>query len=134
MPELDWAWLEAINLFQVATVIVALFVITRLLVRFWPWLKKVIALLDALGQLPEFITRTDAAMKDIHHETHRNDGSSLKDAQVRTEEAVERIELGVKGLYDRADSADRAAAEIRTELEQTKPPARKRATPNKENK
>ena len=123
MPDLDWTWLAGINLLQVAIVIVALWVIFRLLLRFWPWLKKVITLFDALGQLPEFITRTDKAIIGIHKETTRNGGSTLKDAQVRTEEAVERIELGVKGLYDRADAADRAAEQLRHELEQTKTPA-----------
>ena len=123
MPDLDWTWLASINLLQVAIVIVAIWVTFRLLIRFWPWLKRAIALFDALGQLPEFITRTDKAIDGIHHETHHNGGSSLKDAQVRTEEAVERIELGIKGLYDRADAADRADEQLRHELEKTQTPA-----------
>ena len=123
MPDLDWTWLAGINLLQVAIVIVALWVIFRLLLRFWPTLKKTITLFDALEQLPAFITRTDEAVTDIHHETHRNDGSSLKDGLVRMEDAVERIELGMKGLYDRADAADRAAEQLRYELEKTQTPA-----------
>ena len=123
MPDLDWTWLAGINLLQVAIVIVALWVIFRLFLRFWPTLKKTIALFDALGQLPEFITRTDKAIFCIQKEMTRNSGSTLKDAQVRTEEAVERIELGVKGLYDRADAADRAAEQLRHEVEQTQTPA-----------
>lgn len=130
MPDFDWNQFGAVNAWQsiatIAVVIIALFIITRLLIKFWPWLKKVIALFDALGQLPEFITRTDKAIIGIHKETTRNGGSSLKDAQVRTEEAVERIELGVKGLYDRADE------QLRQDLEMTKPPTRKWATKPKE--
>ncbi|WP_104137207.1 hypothetical protein [Cryobacterium sp. Y62] len=119
MPDLDWTWLAGINLLQVAIVIVAIWVIFRLLLRFWPTLKKTIALFDALGQLPAFITRTDESIIGIKKETTRNGGSTLKDAQVRTEEAVERIELGVKGLYDRADAADKEDKQLRYELEQT---------------
>lgn len=125
MIDWDWTFMGQVNAWQsiatIAVIIIAVFIIARMAIRFWPWLKKVIALFDALAQLPAFIDRTDEAIKDIHHETHRNDGSSLKDAQVRTEEAVERIELGVKGLYDRVDASDRADAALRKDLEDTKP-------------
>lgn len=125
MIDWDWTFMGTVNAWQIiatiAVIIIAIFIIARMAIRFWPWLRKVMALFDALGQLPAFIARTDTAIKDIHHETHRNDGSSLKDAQVRTEEAVERIELGVKGLYDRADASDRADAALREDLEKTKP-------------
>ena len=119
MPDLDWTWLAGINLLQVAIVIVALWVIFRLLLRFWPTLKKTIALFDALGQLPEFIIRTDKAIVGIHKELTRNGGSSLKDSQVRTEGTVDRIEEGMKGLHSRADAFDRSEVEIRAALEKT---------------
>lgn len=92
--------------------------------------------LESIHGLTDFMARTDKTLADqsgtlaaqdikiesIHHETHHNNGSSLKDAQKRTEEAVERIELGVKGLYDRADASDQSDQELRDELERTRPP------------
>lgn len=118
MPDnklLDWpTWLASINLFQVAVVIIALWLIVRLLVKFWPWLRKVMALTSALAQLPDFIERTDKRIAEIHHEVHYNNGSSVKDA-------VERVELGVKGLYERMDDAEAADAQLRQELEDTRP-------------
>ena len=112
MPPLDWTFLEAINLLQVATVIVALYVIARLLMRFWPWLRKVMELTAAIAQLPDFIERTDitlrgqdTAIKSIYHETHQNNGSSLKDA-------VDRVEEGVKGIYNRLDGLEESVEEL----------------------
>jgi len=112
MPPLDWTFLEAINLLQVAIVIVALYVITRLLMRFWPWLRKVMDLTAALAQLPDFIERTDLALhsqdlaiQSIYHETHQNNGSSLKDA-------VDRVEEGVKGIYNRLDGLEESVEEL----------------------
>lgn len=121
MIDVDWTWLAQINLFQIAVVIVALYVIARLLMRFWPWLRKVMDLTAALAQLPKFMTDTTAtlAAQDtkidvVHHELSYNNETSVKDA-------LRRVELGVKGLYDRADAADLSDAEIREELERTQP-------------
>ena len=148
MPAIDWTFLAGINLLQVAIVILALYVTVKLLVRFWPWLRKVMNFTAALSQLPAFILRTDQTLleqsqtltaqsatltaqdskiADIHHEVHYNNGSSVKDA-------VNRVELGVKGIYDRLDAADVDRRELREDLEQTKPhaPARKRAPKPKE--
>ena len=128
MPPLDWTFLEAINLLQVAIVIVALYVIARLLMRFWPWLRKVMDLTAAIGQLPDFIERTDLtlqsqemAIKSIYHETHKNDGSSLKDAVGRVEEGVAALHL--KGAKLTAEAVDQAAIteKLRVDLEKTKP-------------
>lgn len=113
--QLDWpTWLASINLLQISIVVLAVGLIIRFLVKFWPWLRKLIRLIDSLGQLPDFITRTDSTIAEIHHEVNYNNGSSVKDA-------VERVELGVKGLYDRMDAADIEAAHLREDLEDTKP-------------
>ena len=128
MPPLDWAWLEGINLLQVAVVIVALYVIARLLMRFWPWLRKGMELTAALAQLPDFIERTDLALqsqdlaiKAIYHETHQNNGSSLKDQ-------VGLVVEGVAALHLRSDEMNIAGLarselirELREDLEKTKP-------------
>jgi uncharacterized membrane protein YcjF (UPF0283 family) len=62
--DVDWSWLESINLFQIAVVIVAIYVVVRLLVRFWPWLRKVMDFTSALSQLATFIVRTDQTLAD----------------------------------------------------------------------
>jgi len=130
--QLDWpAWLASINLLQVAIVIVAAYVVIRLLVKFWPWLKKVMALTDALAQLPMFMAQTTKTLQnqneqiaEIHHEVNYNNGSSVKDA-------VSRVELGVKGLYDRVDELSDSDIAIRKEIETTRPDL-KLPRPNKE--
>ena len=128
MPVVDWTFLAKINLWQIAIVIVALFVLTRLLMRFWPWLKKVIFVTDSIGrlvsmstvieQLPAFIERTDTAIADIRHEVKFNNGSSVKDA-------IGRVERGVKGLHEKVDeqkkTLDAADAALRKDLEDTRP-------------
>lgn len=79
--------------------------------RGWRWViafaRAILAtaeVIDNVRELPEFIKRTDAALGNhseqltsIYHETHNNDGSSIKDA-------VDRVEIGVKGLYTQTDT------------------------------
>lgn len=127
MIQVDWMWLERFNLFQVAVVIVALYVISRLLMRFWPWLRKVMALTEALGKLPAFMAITtatlaaqDVKIDEIHHETQYNNETSLKDS-------VLRAELGIKGIFGQLDAlteSDTTQQERIDELERTQPPRR----------
>lgn len=91
--------------------------------------------IDNVRELPAFIARTDELHKNlaekvdgIHHETHTNKGSSIKDALSRVEETTERLEIGVRGLYDKvgelaAEDARLAAADeqIRKDMEDTQP-------------
>lgn len=92
--------------------------------RVWPVLKTIpggivafargiiaaAQMLDSVKGLPAFIERTDTRISEIHHEVHFNNGSSVKDAAVRTERAVAelhetaaRLEVGMAGLYTRVD-------------------------------
>lgn len=143
-------WIEfwdTVSVFQVVGWILGILGIIGFIAKGWPKVKAAVRLVDALSVLPDFIARTDTTLEEqnvkiesIHHETHHNNGSSLKDAQKRTEEAVERIELGVRGLYDRADAADERAdaadaadaaatlamEELREDLEHTRPAVVKR--------
>ncbi|MFD4111630.1 hypothetical protein ACFWWU_36565 [Streptomyces sp. NPDC058650] len=101
MPEwLDWpTWLGAINLFHVAVVIVALYVVVRLLVRFWPGLKRTIALVEALGALPTFIERTDASIAMLRKQVENDhDEEPLMREEITTarEQATAANELAVK--------------------------------------
>ena len=116
MPIFDWTAPGAVNVWQsVATIsalIAGLYVLTRFLIRFWPWLKKVIAFFDALAQLPVFMVDTNktmaeqnAKLADIHHEVHYNNGTSVKDA-------MDRVELGVKGIYHRLDGLEESVEDL----------------------
>jgi hypothetical protein len=77
------------------------------------------------GQI-KTLAAQDIKIEEIHHEVQYNNGSSVKDA-------TRRIEVGVKGVYVRLDAADADRAELRRDLEETRPrPIRKRTTKLKE--
>jgi uncharacterized coiled-coil protein SlyX len=116
---------------QVVAWVVCAVVVVIAFVKAWPWVRKAFKLVDALTELADFIPETRATLKkqdakiaEIHHETHENNGSSIKDSVHRVENAVDRVERGVKGLYDRMDDAER-------ELEQTRPRSPKPITPRR---
>lgn len=87
--------LVAVIAWVVIAVIVILFVW-----RIWPLISKSVRALDALGQLEKHMSDTKTTLQalddrmdgletkvnSIHHETHRNDGSSIKDAVKRIED------------------------------------------------
>lgn len=56
----------------------------------------------------------DQKIAEIHHETHFNNGSSIKDATVR-------IETGVAGLYTKIEALEKEDADLRRDFEDTKP-------------
>ena len=125
MTAWDDFWNE-VSVFAVGGWVIGILGTVTFFVKGWPTIRKFVAFIDALFSLPAFIARTDITLQaqdvkieQIHHEVNYNNGSSVKDA-------VARVELGVKGLYDRVDAADRADAEIREELENTRPAPRKR--------
>jgi uncharacterized protein YoxC len=112
----DWGWAGEVNAWQtlatICVIIVALFVVARFLIRFWPWLKKLIRGVDAVIALPDFMEKTTEGMTsqtkkldDIHHEVHYNNGTSVKDAMAR-------VELGVKGIYHRIDALEEAVEDL----------------------
>lgn len=87
----DWLavlgdWLEGIDLLQLALGTAALVLVIRLLVRLWPWLRRVVALIEALGTLPGFMERTDASVRrlrrqveDDHERLHDELHEELRD-------------------------------------------------------
>jgi len=116
---------------QIVAWVVCAVVVLVAFVKAYPFVRKAFKLVDALTDLPDFIEKTtttlstqDERIAEIHHETHENNGSSIKDSLRRTENALDRVERGVKGLYDRMDLAER-------ELEQTRPRPPKPITPRK---
>lgn len=91
----------------IAWVVIAVIVI-GFVWRMWPMISKAVRAIDALGGLASHVEVTNAAIADlttsvngatakienlegkvdsIHHETHNNDGSSIKDAVDRIEKA-----------------------------------------------
>ena len=92
----------------------------------WRWLvsfaKAILAtaeVIDNVKDLPEFIKESraadaevkaslaqqDAKIAEIHHETHTNNGTSIKDG-------VGRLEEGMAGLHGRLDEVERNVAQI----------------------
>lgn len=101
----------------------------RSIIAFARGLINAAEILASVQGLPAYIERADARhdrlegkVDGIFHETHNNDGSSIKDS-------VDRIEIGVRGLYGRVDTVEEkvvalsaADDEIRAELEDTRNP------------
>lgn len=82
--------------------------------------------LDSVKGLPAFIERTDARIGEIHHEVHFNNGTSVKDAAIRTEKAVAdlnetaaRLEAGVAGLYTKVEELAEVDDQLWSEIENT---------------
>jgi len=73
------------------------------IVKMWPFIRKFFNIVDALTTLPEYMTATRDFMNttdekldkqhqditDIRHEVQYNNGSSVKDAVRRIEDAVQ---------------------------------------------
>lgn len=111
----------------------ALVGIIALFRKVWTIMNLFITRINSLDDLPQFMVTTavslaaqDVKIEQIHREVNYNGESSVKDA-------VRRVELGVKGIYERLDTADAVADELRHDLEITRPhPIRKRPTKPKE--
>ena len=81
---------------------------------------------DTLATQSKSMADQNERIVGIYHETHKNDGSSLKDAGDRTERAVDRLELGMLAIFKRLDAAGIRPTDdegqIRRDLENTHPP------------
>jgi hypothetical protein len=122
-------WLKTVSLWDIVLWVAAAAAVILFLKKGWPALRRFAAaflnfakMVDAVAGLPAFIARTDATLTaqdariaEIHHETHKNDGSSIKDSSDRTEAAVARVEEGVAGLHGRMDEVERGVKELGTE-------------------
>lgn len=105
------AWLvdalEAVSVWELAIWVIGIGGLLAWLIRFGPraWrgtkafakgILSAAAILAAVQELPAFIERADRRHEDlvqkvgeIHHEVHYNNGSSIKDSQLRTERVIE---------------------------------------------
>ncbi|QYM76181.1 hypothetical protein [Leucobacter luti] len=100
----------------------AFMAIAFFVVKMWPWLNRFVATVNALADLPsklgtiagieQKVVRIEAQVKDIHHETHFNSGTSIKDATVRIENKVDAMqslmENGDADLDTRVRTIERA--------------------------
>ena len=132
-PEIQEA-LKGVSLFEFVAVAAVAIVAVWVVVKFVLWVFKklfpgVIAsaqavvngakIFAAVNGLPDFIARTDATLAaqdvrigEIHHETHTNDGSSIKDA-------VQRIETQVAALAGDNAELHEDNAQLRKDFEET---------------
>lgn len=85
---------------QVAAWIVAFALVIVLITKVWPWVRRLVRLVDALQELPEYMERTTKKIDQIHHEVNYNNGSSVKDA-------IARLDGNVLELVIRMDERDR---------------------------
>lgn len=105
MPNWD-ALLGDLPAVQFVAWVAAIGALVWLGVRLWPFVKNSVAVVDALLQLPEMHRRMESLegkVDGIYHETHTNDGSSVKDAVDRIERAVSGINRVVGSLRDEDD-------------------------------
>ena len=137
MPGISFAnapsWLQWV---VIAVVIIgALTALSVLGRKAWQINRGAVAAVDLINGLPGRLTRIentlaaqDIKIEEIHHQTHENDGGSIKDGLKRVETQQKamlgnqtRMERGIKGLYNRADITDAKAIEPRQDLEDTGP-------------
>lgn len=135
MPTWVEFW-DSVSVLQIVGWILAIGGFIAFAVKGWPTVKAFVAFIDALFSLPkwmEHVTTTlaaqDVKIEGIHHETHHNNGSSLKDSQRRTEDSAKRIEAGVRGLYNVVGKVVKDNPALTAELDNTRPPrAQRRST------
>lgn len=87
MPAWDEFW-QSVSVFQAAAWVIGILAIIAFFVKGWPKIRAFVRLVDALGELPQFMVDTKTKIDDIHHEVHYNNGSSVKDAIARLEKAA----------------------------------------------
>jgi len=129
MPEWLTFLLADTSALQLIFWVIAIIALIGAIVKLWPALSQAVTIVNAVTGLPSFIAKTgatlaaqdlmlqsqDLAIKSIYHETHNNNGSSIKDSQDRTERMVT-LEV-LPRLKQLADADE----ELREELERTQP-------------
>lgn len=129
----DWqALLGDLTAVQVIAWIVAAVLLIGVVIKLWPFIRNSVAIVDALVKLPQMDARMaglETKVNGIYHELHPNGGTSMNDGLRRVEANTQRLELGVRGLYDKVaelsdtDAELRAAdAQLRADLDSTMNP------------
>lgn len=92
-------WLQVLladtSALQLVFWIGAIGALIAVVVKVWPALSQFVEIINATAGLPDYIKRADDRHKrleskvdGIYHETHNNDGSSVKDAVDRIEKSI----------------------------------------------
>lgn len=121
-PEDLVAWLESMNGWQFVVLVAGIWWLARLIwgtaKRSIPVLRRLLAFIDALGKLPEWMTQTDGrfdaleeGIKQVRHEVLPNHGSSLRDAVEIIDRRVEAIEAKQSRDYARLNSLEKELEE-----------------------
>jgi len=108
---------ETVSVAEAALWVGGIGVALAFIVKTWPFIRKFFNIVDALTALPEYMTATRAFMDttdekldkqyqditDIRHEVQYNNGSSVKDAVSRIENAVQDLTEADDDLHERVE-------------------------------
>jgi len=108
---------ETVSVAEAALWVGGIGVALAFIVKMWPFIRKFFNIVDALTTLPEYMTATRAFMNttdekldkqyqditDIRHEVQYNNGSSVKDAVSRIENAVKDLTEADDDLHERVE-------------------------------
>lgn len=117
MPALLETLLGGLSALEVVFWLIAIGGLIAAIVKLWPALRNFVRIVDAVGGLPDFIARTDSSVADlktkiaaVSHEVHLNNGSSVKDAVIRAEEASRQIAAhhGIELTFSRPERGSHA--------------------------
>lgn len=98
-PLPDWIdrLLGEMSALQMLFWLIAVIALVAAIVKVWPALSQFVTIVNATAGLPDYIARADERHKrledkvdGIYHETHNNDGSSIKDSVDRIETSINR--------------------------------------------
>jgi len=80
---------ETVSVAQAALWVAAIGLAIAFIIKMWPFIRKFFDIVDALIALPEYMEATRRDISEIRHEVQYNNGSSVKDAVGRIEDAVQ---------------------------------------------
>lgn len=146
MPDIpDWLqqWLKTVSAWDLALwglgIALSIWLIRRFVTKGWPALKafaKAILhfaeIVNAVQDLPAFITRTDTSIATMRRQIENDHKSNMRDDITDAQETAKRVEEGVRGLHDKVDERFKAMQEqidelhaaddeLRDDIEKTQP-------------
>lgn len=129
MPEWLSAWLDQISGLELVLAVAAIIAVIVWLWRTKPW-RGVVAvargivqgtqILESVKDLPRFIEKTEQQLDSIYHETHFNNGSSIKDAVTRTESVVNQMKQQLDATTGTVNTVAETVAVIEEEIPKLK--------------
>ena len=95
----DVRFLDTISIGELIVFVTAVVAVLAALRKAWPVIRRLVALGDALDQLPQMAKKLD----HIHHEVSPNGGGSIKDAIKRIEMSGKANATGLARVERRLD-------------------------------